>query len=290
MGRPDVFEIVNGEPVLNGDVEDIETIDKLYAEDREEEALAIIDRMLGLGGETSEEIRNLETLMKGKSKLVMIPKMAGQSIEIYARPGGGLVHDMMGRRCKCFSALIDRAPHTHARALDNVELVQRLFPKEDDLMTMSAQIVFFVAHDEKRARKMIDEVLKRNPRAEAAKRTLDWFDRSKGSGARSQGGSDQGSSDPAARAEALCVEILQAIRRGQTQMDMAILDQIREYATEALSADNSRATPWACLAFTWSLVNDRNHTLDCLKKAQKCDPSDSLTQIVASSCRSRGWI
>ena len=215
MGRTDAFEIVNGEPVLNGDVEDIQTIDKLYAEDREEEALAIIDRMLGLGGETSVEIRNLQTLMKGKSKVVVIPKMAGQNIEIYARPGGGLVHDMMGRRSKCFAALGDTSPLINARALDHVELVQRLFPKEEDLMTMSAQIVFLVAHDEKRARKMVEEVLKSDPGSEIARRTLAMFDRSKGSGARSQG-----SSESITRAQALCEEVLQAMLSDGTEMDV----------------------------------------------------------------------
>lgn len=280
--RSRVIAKYDGQPILNGGIEDLQMIEQLYASDREEEAIQLIDSVLGLPEGLDRKLASLKYLMAGKEDYLQVFKPVGDpknpSFEIYLKLGGAFTRFLMLHRSKCFAAIADKSEKIMDQAMENSEIVLTLFPADNDIVALAAQVIFHKGEDD-RAFKILREALEREPEHPHVKKTLRWLER---------GRDAESFITMTDRAYQMAVDQLEKLTKDEP-VEEKVLHQALDLSLESLRITENQPKAWASLAFLYSLANDRERTLTALKYAQNYDPSERLAEIVAKNCEKRGW-
>ena len=279
-----------GGPILNGTVSDLKQAEDLYAEDREVEALAVIEAILGLGAGGAQTEARLRSLLVSGGRLVEYrTKQIGapegfQGIELTEHLGPAAIPHLLTLRCKCFVALLDRSERRNDRpflrtARENAELTMRLFPEEPAYLAFAAQVAF-LSGDVTGAQALSD-------RASALKPDDQWVATVRTMIAR--GGEGQRFSAMTEEAISL-VEGTVAEAQRSGNVDAAALDRAWKMLSDSLDIFRGQARAWAGLAWLSVITRQREQAAEMHRVAERLDSSDVLVRSLGAEIRKLGWL
>ncbi len=139
---------------LRGNLGDLRTAETLYAEDRELDALKVLDKILGITGNGQQDGEHILSIMATEDDVALDKSMAiskdnaGNTIlsvdHLKAPISNCYVTHLLRLRCMCFSALVNAIrtdKDLKERALYNCDLIFSLFPNHTEFLVLLSQVV-----------------------------------------------------------------------------------------------------------------------------------------------------
>jgi len=270
--------------VLNGTIKDLKMVEELYATDREAEAIALIDRILELPEGINPAIQRLYFLLTEGNKLEVETHVHDVTDErtllsVEMRLGGAFAGDLMIIRSKCFSALLDTPsgrsdPNVRRQAVENAEIITRLFSNDSFLLTLAAQSLFMCGELEA-ALTLLEKAISLDPKNIIAKATLKVV-----------GAGIEGKTFTAMTEKALMMMDEISNEKRSTD-DMRIVDDL---LNQSLDIFEHQARAWAGKAWVHASWYEKDDALEALRKAQKYGPEDHMVQQITKALDKLGWL
>lgn len=243
---------------------DFKKAESFYKTDQEEKALEVIDRILNYSDEIEDKIDKLS---------LSIDESAKSTHELYK--------NIFILRSKCFSALLDNPDKQNRNkinsdvlsmsAVENAELVLRLFPKNTTIMTLASQI-FFLTKDIKKAIDLVNKALTLDPDNEVARFCIKKYSLT---------------TDYVMLTEQALFQLNNISQKGHTNQDET--EKILKLLLDSIGLCEEQAKAWAGLAWLFAMLNEHEQSVKALQKAQSYDHSEPLVQQLLSEFKKKGF-
>ena len=289
IGRQFMGSSSGSQKELNGTADDLKRAEYLYAKDREQEAIDILDNILRLPQGIEPGLEYLRDLMKDTDIVKVTLDLVADTdshhvLKMGHKLAGGYVRSLMILRSKCFTALMDsearkKYPQLVSRATENAEIILQLFPEDTAFMVLAAQ-VFFLQRDAERAIVLAEQALKLSPESKYVQSALKMF----------QHGYDSASFRTLTERALAVIQKTMDEAEPTGNINKEWIKTAADLLMESLDLFERQPKAWAGMAWLLAILNNPEEAVKYLRTAQHYDPSDDLVQTLSAEFNRRGWM